>query len=298
MNAPNILASRRLAKMQCFKQNSNFNFQVVTLREVTNKDSSHKKNTKWHKHSFYEIHILRQGEFIYQFENNEAYPLHAMQAILISPDTMHRVLRRSDNYVKDSFSFRIDTEQENSTAKQIVELFQRFPYTAIPEGEILLNLCDQIFAEVLRQDFGFEHVIHLYQQHMILETARALYDVMPVSGAESNQNLHDERIMLIKNYISDNLSMNITNSDISDHLHMCSKQLDRIVQRECGCTLHKLINDMKCAYAKELLQNPQIPLSVIAERTGFSNEYSFGRFFKRVEGMPPGMYRRDFLITN
>jgi transcriptional regulator GlxA family with amidase domain len=43
--------------------------------------------------------------------------------------------------------------------------------------------------------------------------------------------------------------------------------------------------------AAMLLQRPELTLAEVARRTGYANEFSFSRAFKRAFGVPPGLYR-------
>ena len=76
---------------------------------------------------------------------------------------------------------------------------------------------------------------------------------------------------------------------------MSTKQLNRIVLHACGCTPQHLVAVIKCEKAKEWMhESAETTLCAMADALGFSSEYSFIRCFKRVEGMPPGTYRKTF----
>ena len=49
----------------------------------------------------------------------------------------------------------------------------------------------------------------------------------------------------------------------------------------------------KIEYAKSLLlQQPDLPLSAVAEKLGYHDQFHFIRQFKSVTGMTPGEYRK------
>ncbi len=56
-------------------------------------------------------------------------------------------------------------------------------------------------------------------------------------------------------------------------------------------------DEVKCSIARDLLST-NMSMSEISEAIGMSNEYSFNRFFKRVEGMTPGRYRDAIRSSN
>jgi AraC family transcriptional regulator, alkane utilization regulator len=45
--------------------------------------------------------------------------------------------------------------------------------------------------------------------------------------------------------------------------------------------------------AAMLLERPDLTLAQVARRTGYANEFSFSRAFKRAFGVPPGLYRAE-----
>ena len=45
--------------------------------------------------------------------------------------------------------------------------------------------------------------------------------------------------------------------------------------------------------AAMLLERPDLTLAQVARRTGYANEFSFSRAFKRAFGVPPGVYRAE-----
>ena len=47
----------------------------------------------------------------------------------------------------------------------------------------------------------------------------------------------------------------------------------------------------KARQARKLLLETELSLQQISEMLGFSEHNNFNRFFKRIEGMPPGIFR-------
>jgi transcriptional regulator GlxA family with amidase domain len=54
------------------------------------------------------------------------------------------------------------------------------------------------------------------------------------------------------------------------------------------------LKHLRLSEACRLLATGDEPLRVVAEKTGFCNEFHLGRDFKRVFGKPPGVWRRDY----
>lgn len=103
----------------------------------------------------------------------------------------------------------------------------------------------------------------------------------------------DVRFNEIRQYIEDNLHTQIHVSDLAQHFYLGSKQISRVIYKYTGVTAKKYINQLKRQKAKELLKNTNLSISEIADRLGFTSDYYFNQFFKREEGYPPGIYRKN-----
>ena len=59
--------------------------------------------------------------------------------------------------------------------------------------------------------------------------------------------------------------------------------------------MRHLIN-IRIKNAKQLLVDTSLPLSEIAEKTGFENGYYFSTAFKKEVGLSPSEYRKTYII--
>ncbi|WP_052080535.1 helix-turn-helix domain-containing protein [Porphyromonas macacae] len=74
-------------------------------------------------------------------------------------------------------------------------------------------------------------------------------------------------------------------------LCITSTHLSRIVRQVTNRTVVDYINHMLLMEASWLLQSTNLSIATIAERLHFANQSSFGRFFTRMKGIPPKVYR-------
>ena len=279
----------RLSEAGCSMQ-----IQIIALREADYTDKSRKWNTKWHKHSFYEVHAPREGGCLYQFEGEDAFRLGPGSVLLIRPEVLHQVTRRSEDYVKDTLAFQLPPQQSAGETEYLTGLLGERPYRVFERSALFSDLFDRILEEAMNQRIGYHLSIYALIKQLIVEVARSLPAQAVVIETDREESLQDWRIVMVKRFIDDNIAQRVSNADLAAHLHVSTKQLNRIVNRECGLTPQRLISKMKCVRAKEMMTENALPLKVLAEELGFSSEYSFIRCFKREEGMTPGMFRRDF----
>ena len=75
-------------------------------------------------------------------------------------------------------------------------------------------------------------------------------------------------------------------------LFISTRQLDRIVIKRYGKSLHQLIVDRRFTLAEQLLSTTDLTVEVIASRAGFSSSASLYREFKKRRGVTPAAFRR------
>jgi len=84
-------------------------------------------------------------------------------------------------------------------------------------------------------------------------------------------------------------------SDMARELKISENQLSRVINAAFGKSFPKLLNEYRVEDAKRMLEEPDIPVNVIAFEVGFNSLASFNRVFKNITGYPPSSYRSDKL---
>ena len=80
-----------------------------------------------------------------------------------------------------------------------------------------------------------------------------------------------------------------------------SRQMDyftKLFKKEVGQNIKSYILQVKVEIAKDLLGNPNIPISMVALDLGYSNFSHFTQVFKKLEGITPTDYRKNILGDN
>jgi len=104
----------------------------------------------------------------------------------------------------------------------------------------------------------------------------------------SDESLLDKQV---KTLVAGALSEGIPNiSDIASALAMSARTLQRKLSEQ-GFTYQALVDDARREFAEQLLKQNKHSLSHIAFLTGFSEQSSFNRAFKRWAGQTPRSYR-------
>lgn len=239
-------------------------------------------STGTHKHQLYELHYIRNGELVFLFPDMEKLILKAEQFLIIPPETPHGIINESQDTVKFVAGFHLKEHQQHP----------------------MLDLSHLSRPRVLDADSSMRFV-----GDALLEKSKAGYaaflcipsmiDSLIISAAEkacSPEVTHhtlqsSERAEQILRYIRENIIQNITPDQVAAQYGVSTRQINRITVRYLHRTVSEIICDEKMKRIRLLLTNSSYSLTDIAMASGFSDEYSFSRFFRRYAGMPPGRYR-------
>lgn len=89
---------------------------------------------------------------------------------------------------------------------------------------------------------------------------------------------------------------NFSLKSVADALLLSPSQLTQKFSKQFGKKPIDYVTELRLQQAQRLLRETSMPLSAIASRCGYDNEYYFSRIFKQKMDIPPSKYRKDFRI--
>lgn len=95
-------------------------------------------------------------------------------------------------------------------------------------------------------------------------------------------------------YILANLSQDLSVKDVADHVNFNPEYFSRLFKKETGENVKNYILRVKVDAAKDLLKNPNIPISMVASELGYSNFSHFTQMFRKHESITPSEYQKRF----
>ncbi len=95
-------------------------------------------------------------------------------------------------------------------------------------------------------------------------------------------------------YITANLSETFIVKDIAQHVRCHPDFLSRKFKQHTGIDLSLYIQNARIERAKQLLQQPHMDIGQAADLAGFSDRVHFSKVFRRVTGVTPGTFHRQF----
>lgn len=93
-------------------------------------------------------------------------------------------------------------------------------------------------------------------------------------------------------FINANLAGDPSISEVADECRLSGSYFIRAFKQATGLPPHRWLTKQRIERAKELLQDPDLELSNIAQLCGFADQCHFTRVFSRSDGHSPGRWRR------
>lgn len=97
----------------------------------------------------------------------------------------------------------------------------------------------------------------------------------------------------VQEYLRQNYAQDIEFTQIADSYHVSSAYLSKIFKDHVGMTPSRYRNACRINVAKELLIKTDLPLRVIAEKAGFTDQFYFSKIFKKTTGKSPAQFRGE-----
>lgn len=280
---------KELARLQLKISNYAFESQIIWCRVALNKFEVWNKAE--HHHSFYEIHLCCSGTATFEVEQDSVITIKAGDFVIFTPNTRHKLVFFSDDFSKLVFGFTLNIK-ESDELKFLADSYSEIKHRAYKASDRMLSIPTEILEEIKMRRTGFKFAICELLSLLIIESARVINpkkkeDILKYSSK-------DTKLDSIILYMRNNIHSNLTADEIATVANMSSKQLNRIMLENYNLSISAFFKREKISKAKEMLEKTDMSIRQIAEAVGFSDEFSFGKSFKRTEGNTPAGYRSAY----
>ena len=123
---------------------------------------------------------------------------------------------------------------------------------------------------------------------------QGLYDLLPhILFNDAIEIVYDPFVNEAINYIEENLERKISVEHLCNKFHVSKNYLYEAFKANLSNTVTGYINEARIRRAKELLEQTNLSVYQIAEKTGVENYTYFCKLFKKLSGTTPTEYRKN-----
>lgn len=252
-----------------------------------------------HIHSWIEVLFCESGRQEVQL-NNETHLLCAGELLVVSPGVIHaaQAIDNGENrYIVISFR----PEQLYSAGISPAEFRYLLPITlenhhaqrhftreALQHGQAAW-LARRICAEYEQRAFGYTMAVRLYVGELFLWLLRYWYR-QGVSVPFDAQD-HAQQLLPALDHMHDHYQDDISVRALARRCGMSYSYFSRLFCRFAGQSAVQYLRLVRLAHARTMLAETSLPITEIAQRTGFSTSSYFIEQFRKAEGISPHQYR-------
>ena len=179
---------------------------------------------KMHAHSYYEMHIILEGESTFELPSKRLLSLKKGDFIIFPTDYKHRITYESNRFSKISVSFNFSPkETPEKNFYQVAKKHIQDP-AIIGLNQQMSNHCDTIIYNIEKKPYDYTSIIFFSMIQLIIESFRLKVGDAEIEYAEF---FTDNRIKAATDFIKENINASLNVQDVANHVHLSAKQLVR-----------------------------------------------------------------------
>ena len=104
----------------------------------------------------------------------------------------------------------------------------------------------------------------------------------------------NKRIAIVHEYLMNNYREEVNLQELAELVNMAEGSLCRFFKENVGMTIFEYLNRIKIELSCNLLMDNDLSIIEVCMDSGFNNLSHFNKQFRRITGMPPSQYRKQF----
>ncbi len=101
-----------------------------------------------------------------------------------------------------------------------------------------------------------------------------------------------QSLQYVKSYLEEHYQERVTLDDLAGRFYINKFYLARTFKEQFGITILGHLDQIRVTHAKRLLRFSDLTVEAVGREVGLPEPGYFSRVFRKVEGLPPGEYRR------
>jgi AraC family transcriptional regulator, transcriptional activator of pobA len=250
-----------------------------------------------YRSNYYGIGLCQTGKATLK-ANLETYNIKKDSLITLSPQIVKQWMMRSNDYQTLAIFFTKEFLIQNSVDKNILESFAFFEANAKHVSQInkehsskVNKILDEIQGKLASTHPYKNEIIRSYIQ-VLLHEISAIYNqdnFKVVYKQTRSAQIVDEFKRLVNMHYTTERSVQY----YAELQFVTAKHLTETVKNETGKSAKEWIDEMVVLEAKVLLQDASLTIGHIAASLSFTDQSTFGKYFKNLTGISPVAYKQS-----
>lgn len=259
-----------------------------------------------HSHDFFELVIISSGKGIH-FGKSHEFTLMPGNVFVIPPGMEHGYKEIQD-LVLYNILFTKDLFGESYFDLKKMPGFQALFYVEpsyrsdAPLTERFLQLSPSQMAEAIpmidslmteSDSTNMNRGSRALAYSIMLQFLVTLFRTYEKSFSANPDHRKILRLASVFSYIESHLEGSITTEELMDVAAMSASTLNRYFKKATGLSPVEFQIHKRIELACQIMRTTDLPMLLIADRTGFADSNYFTRTFRKVMGMSPTAYRKN-----
>ena len=279
------------------KKHGSDNFPFLISREKLSRYES--GSFLWHWHPEIEITSVQTGQMCYKV-NDRTFHLKKGDLLFENSNTLHAGMMEQMQdcaYLSMTFDAKLIYGFAHSAihTRYVEPVIQDFstPAIHIDGSQAWHKTFARYFSELTLLS---DHPADFYELEVVMHL-QALWKLLllnyPPSRPDSARSATEqERIKKIITFIEHHYMYKLKLTDIAQHLHLCESECSRLFKRYMNVSLFTFLQEYRIERSLDYLFQGE-PVSVAAEKSGFSDSNYYAKVFARIKGCSPTKYRNQ-----
>ncbi|MBE6656620.1 MAG: AraC family transcriptional regulator [Ruminococcaceae bacterium] len=239
---------------------------------------------KPHSHPFCEILFVLSGEGEVTV-GGRSYPIGKDDLIIYNPNVVHKERTSASSGLELAFFGITNFKIENLPADFLIGEHAS-PVLHTKKDEEKFAFYFRSLVEEVSADQPYSELMAKYWARLIL------IGILRLANVSEAKFVTNAIFTRIHQYLTKHFAEISCMEDICTALNINKYYLSHIFKKYMGTPPMQYVTLRRIAYAKQLLQETDLPASAVGEVCGYRDRVLFFKAFRKAEGMTPGEFRR------
>ncbi len=259
--------------------------------------------TPWHHHPEYELVLIMKGkgkrlvgDHVDRFEKNDLIFLgpfipHQWVCEIDDADLMNGpideafVIQFSYDFLGEKF---FEAPENTCLKKFLLDSQRGYEFYGKTKEEIISILHDMLDMN------DFHRLYALLRIFEIFATAKEYYTLASPGLAESFHSINDDPMRKAMQFILQNFQDNIQIQDLLELTNLSYASFYPAFKKAYTMSFKDYLLSVRVGYACKLLSEGTSQISQVAYESGFENLSNFNRQFKKIKGLTPSQFQKQY----